>query len=113
MSLFSPKKNSDLIATQLAKEAAIETIYANGKISGLMIFLHGNEKLMSEMINNVDSKVIFMNAIEDRIFNDDYVDTRSPEIDDLFPYKTKKGDAMTAPRAVVTDKYKPLFGWEV
>lgn len=113
MSLFSPKMNLDLIAAQLAKEASIETVYGNGKISGIMIFLHGNEKSMSEMIKNVDSKVIFMNAIEDRIFNDDYRDTRSPEVDDLFPYKTKKGDVLTAPRAVVTDKYKPLFGWEV
>lgn len=111
MLFFNKGKNLEFVGEQLAEAATIETIYEKGIISGIMIFLHGEQSTIKKVIENSAAKATFKLTIEKRIMNNKYVDTRIAELNDLFPYKTKEHDVSKAGRAVVTEHFEPLFGW--
>jgi PHP family Zn ribbon phosphoesterase len=97
----------------LAKMAKIETVYEEGKISGLFIILHGDINLIKSKIKNPEAKSAFIKVIEERIKNNDYEDTRPLFLDDFITYKTKDKDTLIAIRAVMTPSYEPIFNWNM
>lgn len=107
--LFRSKNSSN----NFAKTAKIETVYEQGKIASLMVIIPESSKSILKVLKNDEPKVSFINEIEERIFNNDYIDTRPPMLNDLAPYKDKNKDISKASRAVVTDKFEPIFGWDV
>jgi hypothetical protein len=108
---FLKKTDQKNRAEIIAKEAKIETVYDQGKISGFIIFLQKDGKKFISKMKDTTTLSTFVDVIEERIKNDDYEDSAAKVLDYDLLKDSRKDNVSKVTRVVSEANYTPIFHW--
>jgi hypothetical protein len=95
-----------------AKQARIDTVYDQGKISGFFIILQKDGKKFISKMKDTNTLSTFVGVIEERIKNSDYEDAAARILDDyLLVDSSRKDNVSKVTRVVSEANYAPIFHW--
>jgi len=109
---FLKKNSHKILAETIVKNAKIEPVFEEGKITSFFILLNGEIK---KFISNLKEKEVystFMGMIEERIQSKDFKDPRRQIYEDFVVNDNlDKEDLSGIDRIVAKEDYDPIFHW--
>lgn len=108
---FLKKTDQKSRAETIAKQAKIDTVYAEGKISGFFIILQKDGKKFVSKMKDPTTLSTFVEVIEERIKSGDYEDAAARVLECDLLKDSRKDNVSKVTRVVSEANYTPIFHW--